>query len=182
MLKNSTNGALASFSPSGYLGSGSRTPGLMEKIPASPMAMAYGPGYSVITMSHWCRHLIAARLLLIVPGYSMVHEFFARLWPLTTVTPSKPYPGHEGIGLRARHRNGSLQIRSLSPRASCSKAATAKIITVLNPRPVSAAADCPGDGLFIDEGKYGQYKTPSGLDRSLQHSLEGLFDLGGTDS
>jgi hypothetical protein len=107
------------------------------------MAMAYGPGYSVITMSHWCRHLITARLLLILPGYSMVHEFFARLWPLTTVTPSTPHEGHEGIGLRARHGNGSLRIRSISPRASCSKAATAKIPTVLNPRPVSAAQTAP---------------------------------------
>jgi hypothetical protein len=43
------------------------------------------------------------------------------------------------------------------------------------------SADCPGDGLFIDESKYGQYKT-SGQDRSFENSLEVLFNHGGADS
>lgn len=100
------------------------------------MAMAHDPGYSVITMSHWCRQLVTIRLLLILPGCCLMQRFFASLWPLTPVTPRKP---HEGVGPQARHGNGSLRIRSLGPRASCSRTATATIITVVNPRPVSAA-------------------------------------------
>ena len=151
----------------------------MQNISDSPMAMAHGPAYSVITMSYWCRQLFTVSLRLILPGCRIGQGFFARLWPLATITPSNP---DEGIRLQARHGNGSLRIRSLGLRASCLKAATAQIATVLNPGPASAAQTILA--MVSSSTKAGMISTPCSLiwTAHLTHSLEGLFDLGGTDS
>ena len=45
------------------------------------MAMAHGSRYSVRTMSYWCRRLFSLVLLLILPGCSMVQEFFSFIGP-----------------------------------------------------------------------------------------------------
>ena len=50
------------------------------------------------------------------------------------------------------------------------------------PRTSLGSADYLGYGLFIDEGGNDQHTMQPDLDRSSDHSLEGLFDLGGTDS
>ena len=59
--------------------------GSMQNIPASPLAMAHGSRYSVITMLHWSRQLFSVVLLLILPGCSVGQGFFPWLGsPSTT--------------------------------------------------------------------------------------------------